>query len=121
MDFSKEYIKMCDCPEIQEYADTDGFRSLNILPNVYWDKEHGFSSFYRYKHSNNIWLPRQDQLQEMVKKDLTDIELIEEIYDYLCENPNEIKVKADYSMEMVWLAYMMKEKFSKTWNGEEWG
>ena len=54
MDTSKEYIKMCDCPEIQDairfFYDTD--EDTN-----FWDGP-----------LCKVWLPRQDQLWAMLPK-----------------------------------------------------
>ena len=54
MDTSETYIKMCDCPEIQE-----------LMPRV-----HSQHEFYKtgdiVMKKPFVWLPRQDQLQEMV-------------------------------------------------------
>ena len=73
----------------------------------------------------NIWLPRQDQLQAML------------ITEHPMGIPNAsmprrlIKYMADWydnypeaywftSMEQLWLAIVMKEKYNKVWNGDEW-
>ena len=69
---------------------------------------------------NVIWLPRQDQLQEMlVFKSVTqadDIYIkIERFYQFVNE------VLGDFeSMEQLWLAFVMKEKYGKKWGGEDW-
>jgi len=66
-------------------------------------------------------LERQDQLQEMV--DLTG--------DYDNNYPNWMLVLSNFvdfldkpnqanSMEQLWLAFVMFQKFNKIWNGEEW-
>ncbi len=62
-----------------------------------------------------IWLPRQDELQEMVKKDTeTHKALITRLLNagYL--------TSVDWSMEQLWLAFVMKTLYSKVWNGEDW-
>lgn len=60
-------------------------------------------------------LERQDQLQEMID----DFKLPERLpwfYDFAV---NDVPGKF-VSMEQLWLAFVMKEKYGKTWNGEEW-
>ena len=61
-----------------------------------------------------VWLPNQDQLQEILGKSVS--YNIIGFYKYVkhegqSNNP---------SMEQLWLAFVMKEKFNKTWNGEKW-
>lgn len=69
-----------------------------------------------------IWLPRQDQLQEMVKsKAFSYYHLWCKMYQYFScsENPYGVKIGL-MSMEQLWLAFVMREKYHKTWNGEDW-
>lgn len=79
-----------------------------------------------------VWLPRQDQLQEIVVN----------IHD---ENYSAAPIESSYSlavmfvknwmlnarceswmhgmkdsMEKLWLAFVMQKKFNKIWNGEDW-
>ena len=65
MDISKEYIKMCEkAVEIQEIRNQLG------LGDYYSPYGHGFSLHGENKLIDKhdiIWLPRQDQLQDMVK------------------------------------------------------
>ena len=105
MDTSKEYIKMCDCEEIQTN------REYHATNKDFWDND-------------RIWLPRQDQLQEMlfpkIKED-EDITARHKIrvkyyYWYLLDG---IEHKS-MSGEQLWLAFVMKEKFNKTWKGKDW-
>jgi len=68
-----------------------------------------------------IWLPRQDQLQEMVETTETLPELI--VQDKLAHFCMWVKYQCHIpltSMEQLWLAFVMKEKYNKTWDGEEW-
>lgn len=75
------------------------------------------------KEDKVIWLPRQDQLQEIYLNDMPDgtyrkiATLAEEFHDY-----HETHGYPSYagSMEQLWLAFVMKEKYNKTWNGESW-
>lgn len=116
MDLSSEYIKMCDCPEIQgmygiAYPDDDFMGKKNF----YYDPIKGQSDYPGSPEV--IWLPRQDQLQEM-------------LYDnYKCfgiriknmlENFSKwaMQDKKFTSMEQLWLAFVMKDKFNKLYDGE---
>lgn len=68
-----------------------------------------------------IWLPRQDQLQEMVYAQGNNIdtnlaEAISQFYHFSMD-----KYRQSFtSMEQLWLAFVMREKYSKVWDGEEW-
>ena len=68
-----------------------------------------------------LWLPRQDQLQEMVEW-----KRLEQLQDTFIgfDNRQPWAGKADStppSMEQLWLAFVMKEKHDKTWDGDKWG
>lgn len=120
MDTSKEYIKMCESAE-------------EIQKIFYNDREFDKRDFMEWIKKPTgkvvIWLPRQDQLQEMVKKE-TDGILCEAFYivtDFWFEvsyssDPNiDEKINmCKWSMEQLWLAFVMKEKYKKIWNGTEW-
>ena len=94
MDISPEYIKMCEkAVEIQKLA------PRNEVKN-WWSPD-----------DLMVWLPRQDQLQEM------------------CENKGEDFFIFAFrsgshplldTYEKLWLAFVMKEKYGKVWNGEDW-
>jgi len=59
-----------------------------------------------------IWLPRQDQLQEILEG---------EYYFYFNRFHNFCSQNyAKYlSFEQLWLAFVMKEKYNKIWNGND--
>jgi len=67
-----------------------------------------------YRIEDCIWLPRQDQLQEMVEGT---------IYEKLGKLYREIVAMDFYpcdSAEQLWLAFVMREKYGKVWDGEKW-
>lgn len=115
MDTSKEYAKMCDCPEIQgergEPEITD-FCVVNVYAECdYPDGENAQS--YR----NNIWLPRQDQLQLM----LSDIEYT--ITYHITPKPHwdvGFYHFAEDTAEQALLKLVMFELYKKEWAGNEW-
>ena len=120
MDTSKTYIKMCErAEEIQSIRTSQntykaGFGCGDIKSNIWFDSEGDF--LYMVDEEKSIWLPRQDQLQEMLLA-----ERYEEKYDlcsifaaYLLDKPDIM------SMEQLWLAFVMKEKYNKSWNGTDW-
>jgi len=87
----------------------------------------------RYK--NEIWLPRQDDLQEMLKKWLKLYIKMEKLqYSYLWNlwlDFSSFVMNEQYfgdknvtdiftSMEQIWFTFVMKKKYNKVWNGKEW-
>jgi len=85
--------------------------------------EHGFNNQYR---SELIWLPRQDQLQDMLKEKLPIFsdkgltKLLNIFTDSVLLKTLEIGIIRKMSFEQLWLAFVMEEKFNLTWNGEDW-
>ncbi len=121
MDTSETYIKMCDCPEIQ------GGRRHEVLDVWQYapDGKH-------VDHWSQVWLPRQDQLQEMVLEDesywryqryQSDARYLDIIDDIRAFFHGKCGQGADLilSLEQLWLAFVMKEKHGKVWSGSEWG
>lgn len=140
MDFSKEYILMCEkAQEIQklrnfykDYNDGD-FYYNNILEidevNVFNVNDFQFSI-----RNKNIWLPRQDQLQEMIinniKKELdqiTSLELLSPFNlfinnietEFETEDKLQTYIICRYTMEQLWLMYVMKENYNKIWSEKQ--
>ena len=66
-----------------------------------------------------VFLPRQDQLQEMVGSPAWDYKF-SEFSNWLDIEPGLSIFNSVTSMEQLWLAFVMKEKFNKVWNGEDW-
>jgi hypothetical protein len=107
MDISSDYIKMCEgAEEIQElscrvggffleYPDSDIL--IDATGSVYYADGATLQTTKHPKWDAIIWLPRQDQLQEM----LPDCNIFK-------------------SMEQLWLARVMSKRFLKIWNGDKW-
>jgi hypothetical protein len=118
VDFSPEYVKMCEkAKEIQD----------NYIESEFWDLFYD-SVDKRVKQCDDfkggfIWLPRQDQLQAFITPEFYLIPLVENFYSFCfsvyraeCLHRTDIF----HSMEQLWLAFVMKDKFNKTWTGEDW-
>jgi hypothetical protein len=80
--------------------------------------------------ATSVWLPRQDELQGMVggpyQHDIPEMQsigrhaqLIQLIRDIDLFS-QQINLKSITSMEQLWLAFIMKAKYGKVWNGEDW-
>lgn len=116
MDTSPEYILMCEKAE-------------RTVPELFYRGTFNSHDFTFQVPGNDLswWLPRQDQLQEMLLADgygiwalLLDfakyaqqVLIHEQVGKSVHETPYE-------SMEQLWLAFVMKEKHQKAWNGKEW-
>ncbi len=134
MDKSEQYIKMSDCPEIQGQFNPDEFNFLwDYTLRDSADAQYAYKELrrydvigfpYRYQHIwdtgdgyewSALWLPRQDQLQEMLGKQAYD--LVRPFYLWCFDNCLDT---CNYSMEQLWLAFVMKENNNKTWDEDKW-
>jgi hypothetical protein len=136
MDTSLEYVKMCErATEIQSVRP----RGKEFEDGDFVGWLHGTESGYRVSYpaqdfpdergSGDIWLPRQDQLQEVVidKIDCPSHSAFAIIINLGSRFLRMAQDTAtfDYwiqflSMEQLWLAFVMHEKYNKKWNGQEW-
>ena len=125
MDTSPEYIGMCDrAIEIRRMWKMSAGDFI-----VQGEKVHVVSSgriMGRWFGGGKavIWLPQQDQLQEMVlSKELHYRHrlygLLQRFIDFTRSRllPSDQRL---WSCEQLWLMYVMDEKYSKRWNGEGW-
>ena len=137
MDFSKRYIKICErAEELQRkwkcelgdfcYRKNSGkIEIITAVRQIGWWKttpiklnEMGYSEESTILAGDStwdaIWLPTQDQLQEMCDPPL-DI-LLMEFWKWLPHEEVAIKYT---SMEQLWLAYLMWELYGKVWDDEK--
>ncbi len=131
MDTSDEYIKMCEkAKQIQGLRPVEP-PSDEWLAGDYYASDcplgpcisvHNDSSSYGLG-INTVWLPRQDQLQDMMLYLLGN--------DFLGCAPFILNEKLHESLpggiynwgrsyEELWLAFVMKEKYNKKWDGKRW-
>ena len=140
MDLPEQYIEMCrKAKEIQQKE------YLSLGDFVYWENfgntevvRHRYALEKDYlKSTTTIWLPRQDQLQEMLESlwRKPSIHLGSISHDTIAGNKTfsviswlgrnirdhclayEVK---NYSLEMIMLTMYMCEKFNKLWDGSDW-
>ena len=138
MDTSEQYIKMCDCPEIQDiFAARPKACYGKWIPGDFfyrWDaKESGVYEkvaddegyYYNDKLDNATWLPRLDQLQEMLHYE----EHSSYPVSHMLKHLDEFYVGDGWyweddaggiSWEQLWLAFLLKEKFGKVWYDGKW-
>ncbi len=118
MDTSKEYkwyedpvyIAMADCPEIQEQISKLDYIPRHSGYTIY----SGDNVFKDRWQASCVWLPRQDQLQEMYG-DFQRCCMQMSIYW-----EDDTNYEHCTSMEQLWLAFVMKEKHSKVWEEGKW-
>ena len=140
MDTSETWKKMCAKAEEVQAKRPSGTDEHDY----FWSPVHGNG----LDLERAVWLPRQDQLQEMVKIDNLEEFLREIVWSMLSSGGNgegwyfglpdwaktdgwKIKEgKREYSvlnkklqftsMEQLWLAFHMKSEHNKTWDGDKW-
>ncbi len=127
MDTTPKYIKMCEgAGEIQktEIQNGDWFcYRFEIEFEIKCFGSYGFRNHSDF--TKIIWLPRQDQLQEMVKTYLFHIwnEGHEKFHAMASTGQRDgHKIGVFSSLEQLWLAFVMHEKYGKVWDDEkeEW-
>ncbi len=118
------YIKMCSkAEEIQkewkpqagdwQYWSNDKTKMANIFMITSLQK--------KYKANIRIWLPTQEQLQEIMFNikdigghDYSDLGLLFSLFtDFIYRT-------AYKNIHEFWLAFVMYEKYQKSWDGENW-
>ena len=138
---------MCDCEQIQGLQpefEVSTFIKYKESGNWYFDGEEvfcvgdvnlsdGLNDEFTSDRQPRVWLPRQDQLQGMLGEthSVRPISLVGFLHQVLNEDLtcteevpcNGCVEEAKYwrsfgSMEKLWLAFVMKEKFNKAWDGK---
>jgi len=132
MDSSETYIKMCEKAEEIQKLSMRVPRDWYVCPICHTVMSEDDGYLYGCPHAGEItliWLPRQDQLQAMMKEDNPANQLLKFyhfVFDVWCDYGESLEeelreeMKHFTSMEQLWLAFVMKERFSKSWNGAEW-
>jgi len=130
---TQNYIKMCEkAEEMQKWYFNSEYERINdnwlFEYDLFACKEHRtiFRLHGQYicpamegnlcnRENNKIWLPTQEQLQEMIH--LTDWHgiLVAFFYWY-----GDFGFKEITSINDLWLAFVMYEKYHKIWNGKDW-
>jgi hypothetical protein len=147
MDFTNRYAMMCQkATEIQalwmprpcdffiDHADLEGGFSFcspvanivqvaDIFPGA--PESEQFQQERAHVKTHSLWLPRQDQLQEIIEPNNANVHLlinkvVESRYYEPAKGDQVEAPRIFYSMEQLWLAFVMKEKNNKTWNEEDW-
>jgi len=140
MDTSPKYIKMCKKaiemqkqwePDVADFVMGEYESTITIWQTVQGISHGSLKPLFTnagklawYLKSEMIWLPRQDQLQEIVGGHPTSFlsKLGKFMYrEHDASNPNNLEIWNKFnSMEQLWLAFVMKKKYNKEWKGNDW-
>ena len=154
MDKSEIFVKMCEkAEEIQRRppSDISGLSLSNSLLRVFITTNAVNIPFYDLEgncwfirnNEKSIWLPRQDQLQEIafehlkqkypayeqgkiVKYNYNTFDLLNSFTNFIADFEHIVVHNEEYSLlettsnERLWLMLVMKKLYNKTWNGKEW-
>ena len=138
MDTTPKYILMCEkAEEIQKIRQADDAVNRHewwqpgdfVYDGVHEEifivcgVRHCLASTGYFDIDHITWLPRQDQLQEMVYPEyFAPLQtMCGVLYDFSISEYGG-RFTLDGSMEQLWLAFVMHEKYQKRWNEEkqEW-
>ena len=122
MDTSSEYIKMRvqAIPDLGMGTPPTKSPPCFVTDEVWVDAVGDWYLIYHQGQEDVVigcQLERQGQLQEMIKdkfKGWTYAGVLNALQSFCFEISNYD------SMEQLWLAFVMKEKYGKVWNGKEW-
>ncbi len=138
MDTTETYIKMCEkAVEIQAMR-RGGMLAVGqtgdwwAIPKIQGYEILCLGSVYNkllFRYDSYLWLPRQDELQAMMTEYNGPLKLLDNFNEFVfgpeiagerMRNQWEDYVSQFASMEQLWLAFVMRERCHKTWNGENW-
>ena len=131
MDTSEKYIKMCEmAEEIQNEWKLKAGDCVAYPPdrqnakwNIEWYGENDADAWETKELKfewDVIWLPRQDQLQEMVLSTPAKHWPRKYWNSIHVEFLGVPEIDSCSSWEQLWLAFVMHEKYEKHWNNENW-
>jgi len=127
------YIKMCEKAEvIQKLFNPKGHNHTSHSGCIWTDIDrdsYKYDKYTEYGHQyiclrdgylmHCIWLPTQEQLQEMSSLLCNfPCQILTFLNDWI--KNNKIYLSEYKSMNELWLAFVMKEKYNKIWTGEKW-
>ena len=148
MDTSEQYIKMCEKvvgvqhewePRAGDWAfyyDVCGFSNVHCITSAmlspYCEDEHilfndVMGNTKQWHESGEfdgltgvyVWLPRQDQLQEMMPQKGMVAQYIR-LHQLCWDMDSGDSFLSNVTWEQLWLCVVMHEKYNKVWNGEDW-
>lgn len=120
MDTSEQYLKMRLAAISDLGMGTPPLQLSRFYTELVWVDIKG--DWYTSDGDDAPQLECQDQLQEMLGELLWQLNF--KFIDWLCDTPYDGHIRHCHlnftSMEQLWLAFVMKEKYNKVWDGETW-
>ena len=125
MDTTAKYVEMCEkAKEIQLYRTV---KKRCEAGDFVYNKDEYIIEVAEARIMllvEDVWLPRQDQLQEMIKCNdpFTGTDRIDFFLSWVRSENHTVGYKTSIlpydfkSMEQLWLAFVMKERYSKVWS-----
>lgn len=120
---------MCDCPEVQKKR--RGFSGGDY--GELWIVHEKIQTYNGKSYVGGTWIPRQDQLQEMIisfRNDKFTREArvtVHDLFYHFTYREYPWKGRGGFhptnifdSQEQLWLAFVMYELHSKIWDGNVW-
>jgi len=129
---AKNYIRMCEqAKEIQKLFNPDGHNHVCLSGGTIWTQidrdSYKYDKYTEYGHQyicirdgylmHCVWIPTQEQLQGILKKPLW---WLVWHFEEFVEPMSDKTFFQDTSMDELWLAFVMKEKYHKIWDGKTW-
>ena len=130
MDLTPMFIKQCIASEEIQAS------KLSIERGDLWCWKSMPTKVYMHSDSNSIilarksakppvntkvWIPRQDELQKILNWGTEQLLVgLTAFATRICSKSRPDYDKLLLSMEQIWLAFVMKEKYEKVWNGKYW-
>ena len=123
MDTTEEYIVMCRKaidlqdswkPDYYDYVFKQASRHQQVMCIVHRLQLEAAKKGEEAWQRGYIWLPRQDQLQKLVSGQSMSLRMLAVNFGCYCEKYGD-KVHY-YTMEQLWLAYVMEKLYHKAWD-----
>lgn len=107
MNFTDQYIKMCDCDEVQAHKKSFAERQVPVMPKDYLKV---------------LYIPYQHDLQSLIfQYGSCQYKLLTDFYEWCKEyRDNDIDMVKGCTLEELWLMFYMWRDHQKIWNGEKW-
>lgn len=128
MHVGKEYMRMCMQAEELQAKWNPAYGDIYTFPEK-WEKADQRTKrvvwmYPRYPialEGQVIWIPRQGDLQGFVASvESSRIALVSKLVEWLEAPNNDCQRINISSMEQIWLAFVMRRKWNKMWDGEIW-
>ena len=124
MDISETYVKMrlAAIPDLGlgKFPSNPGHIHKIIGEQRIFTDNNGDWFVMHFKTNYGCQLERQDQLQAMVEVEEYPYTLVEKFWVWFSAHNNSDEDIEYESMEQLWMSFVMKELYNKTWNGEDW-